>query len=459
MTEENRHYDVIVLGGGISGAMAGIAAARAGAKTLIVEQFGFLGGMLTAAGVGPMMTFHAGDEQVIQGTTGELIERLRNQGQSPGHIFDTTGFTYTVTPFDVEGMKRELEVMMTEAGGEMLYHTMLASVESDDGAIKSITVCTKAGLITLKATVFVDASGDADLAYAAGVECTKGRPSDGACQPMTMKMRMLNVDIDKVRTFIKDNPEEFPHLDGSVSQIDKASRISIGGFVKKLAAAKEAGDFTLPRDGILFFEANNPGEVIVNTTRIIGYDVNDPWSFSQAEMEGRRQAMQVDRVLKKYIPGFEESVLVYTGPRIGVRSSRQIVGCYTLSGEDVYARKRFPDTIAHTGYPVDIHNPDGAAFVEYVKPEWGSFCNIPYRCLVNDQIDNLVTVGRCISVDFEAQGAVRTTPTMGAVGQAGGLAAAIAVAEKASVASINVETLQQGLLGQGAFLDLENGAE
>ncbi|MDF7797944.1 FAD-dependent oxidoreductase [Pontiellaceae bacterium B1224] len=452
MSSENRTYDVIVVGGGISGAMAAIGAARTGAKTLVVEQYGFLGGMLTAAGVGPMMTFHAGDQQVIQGTTGELIDRLEGKGQSPGHIFDTTGFTYTVTPFDVEGMKRELELMLTEAGGEPLYHAMLASVESDAGKIKSITVCTKAGLMKLTANVFVDATGDADLAFHAGVACTKGRESDGACQPMTMKMRMMNVDIQKVRAYIKDNPDEFPHLEGEVSQIDRAPRLSIGGFVKKLAKGKEAGDFTLPRDGILFFEANTEGEVIVNTTRILGYDANDPWSFSLAEMEGRRQALEVDRFLKKYIPGFEKSVLVYTGPQIGVRSSRQIKGIYTLTAEDVYARKKFPDTIAHTGYPVDIHDPKGTSFVEYVRPEWGSFCNIPYGCLINGQITNMVTVGRCISVDFEAQGAIRTTPTMGAVGQAGGIAAAMAALKNRAVGSVDTEQLRAELLKQGSFL-------
>lgn len=450
---ENK-YDVIVVGGGISGAMAAIGAARAGAKTLVVEQYGFLGGMLTAAGVGPMMTFHAGDRQVIQGTTGELIDRLKAKDKSPGHIFDTTGFTYTVTPFDVEGMKRELELMLTEAGGELLYHAMLASVETDGDTIESITVCTKAGLGKLHAKVFVDATGDADLAVHAGVECTKGRESDGACQPMTMKMRMMNVDIQQVRDYIKNNPDEFPRLEGDVNKIDKAPRISIGGFVKSLAKGRAAGDFTFPREDILFFEANTPGEVIVNTTRILGFDANDPWSFSRAEMEGRRQALEVDRFLKKYIPGFATSVLVYTGPQIGVRSSRQIKGRYTLTGGDIHSRKGFPDTIAHTGYPVDIHSPDGAG-TAHVKPAWGTFCNIPYRCLVNGQISNMITVGRCISVDFEAQGAVRTTPTMGAVGQAGGIAAAIAVRDGTAADGVDIEKLQQELRNQGGFLCLE----
>jgi hypothetical protein len=446
-------YDVLVVGGGISGAMAAIGAARAGAKTLVLEKYGFLGGMLTAAGVGPMMSFHAGEQQVIQGTTGELIDRLTAKGRSPGHLFDTTGFTYTVTPFDLEGMKRELELMLTEAGGEVLYHAMLAGTKTASGRIKSITVCTKAGLLDLQARVFVDATGDAALASSAGVDYNKGRESDGACQPMTMNMRMVNVDIPKVREYIKTHKEEFPRLEGDLEKIDQAPRLSIGGFAKTLAKAREAGDFTIPREDILFFEANTPGEVIVNTTRILGYDSDDPWSFSQAEIEGRRQTLELERFLKKYLPGFENAALVCTGPEIGVRSSRQIKGLYTLTGMDIHTRKPFADTIAHTGYPVDIHSPDGEG-TAHVKPEWGTYCNIPYRCLVNDRISNLVTVGRCISVDFEAQAAVRTTPTMGAVGQAGGIAAALAAADQTSVTAVDIDTLQRYLKEQGAFLHL-----
>ncbi len=273
---------------------------------------------------------------------------------------------------------------------------------------------------------------------------------------MTMNMRMVNVDIPTVRDYIKTHGEEFPRLEGDLEKIDKAPRLSIGGFVRTLAKARAAGDFTLPREDILFFEANAPGEVIVNTTRILGYDSDDPWSFSRAEIEGRRQTQEVERFLKHYIPGFENAVLVCTGPEIGVRSSRQIKGLYTLTGMDIHTRKAFADTIAHTGYPVDIHSPDGEG-TAHVKPEWGTFCNIPYRCLVTDRISNLVTVGRCISVDFEAQAAVRTTPTMGAVGQAGGIAAALAAAERASAAAVDVGSLHRTLKAQGAYLHLVKG--
>jgi ribulose 1,5-bisphosphate synthetase/thiazole synthase len=444
-------YDVIIVGGGISGTMAAVGAARSGANILIIEKYGFLGGMLTAAGVGPMMTFHAGNEQVIRGTTGELIDRLVTKGKSPGHQFDTTGFTYTVTPFDVEGMKLELENMVAGEGGEILYHTMLAGTEVIDGNIQSITVCNKAGLSKLQAKVFVDATGDADLSTWAGVEYTKGRESDGATQPMTMNMRMMDVDIGKVRAFVKEHPEEFPLLKGDVSIIDRAQRLSIAGFVNILKKAKMQGDFSIQREDILFFEANTPGEVIVNTSRVIGYDANDPWSLSQAEREGRKQSLQLEKFLKKCVPGFENAVLVSTGPQIGIRSSRQIKGFYTLTAEDIIQCKDFPDVIAHSGYPIDIHNPTGAG-TEYKKLDWGKFYSIPYRCLVNEKIRNIITVGRCISASFEAQASIRLTPSMGAVGQAGGVAAAMAAKDGISTCKIDVKALQKELIRQGSYI-------
>lgn len=186
-----RSYDIIIVGGGISGSIAAIAASRNGSKVLIIEQYGFLGGMLTAAGVGPMMTFHVEDKQVIQGITGELIDRMVKKGKSPGHIVDAIGYTYTVTPFDAEWMKHELELMLLENHCDILYHSMLAEVEVKEGNIKSITVCNKEGLTKLYSKVFIDATGDGDLSVWSGVDFIKGREKDGALQPMTAKSRWL----------------------------------------------------------------------------------------------------------------------------------------------------------------------------------------------------------------------------------------------------------------------------
>ncbi len=446
-------YEVIVAGGGVSGSIAAIAAARTGAKTLIVESGGFMGGTLTAAGVGPMMTFHAGTKQAIQGITDELVQRLRSIGKSPGHIADATNYTYSVTPFDAEAMKYELDLMLQESGGDVLYHTMLAGAEVSDRRITSLTLCNKSGLSQISAEVYIDATGDGDLAVWSGVPFTKGREADEMSQPMTLKMKMRNVDTIQIKDYIKEHREEFPRMNQDISVMDSAARLSVVGFDRQFREAKERGEISIPREDVLFFETNNPGEVIMNTTRILGKDSTDPWSLSLAEVEGRKQCRELELFLKKYVPGFQDSVVVSTGPSIGVRGSRQIKGIYTLTAQDILTMKRFEDVIAHSGYPIDIHSPDGEGTATD-KLEWGGMYGIPYRTLITNEIDNLIVVGRCLSATFEAQAAVRTTPTVGAIGQAGGTAAALAVKAGLPVQQVDISRLQRTLQEQGAYLEL-----
>ncbi|MCP4396691.1 MAG: FAD-dependent oxidoreductase [bacterium] len=447
-------YDVLVIGGGISGTMAAMAACRNGATTLLIEQYGFLGGMLTTAGVGPMMTFHAGDKQVIQGITGELIDRLVAKGKSPGHIADTTGYTYSVTPFDAEGMKHELELMLLESGGRLLYHTMLADVTVEGDRLKHITVCNKAGLSELTARVFVDATGDADLSAWAGVECLSGEEIAPVFQPMTMNMKMAPVNIDKIAAYMKACPDEFPrHRDKrTLSSLHDAPRASIAGFVKTFDQAKRQGKITFQREDILFFETNNPGEVIMNTTRIHQLDPTNPWELTQAEIEGRKQVRELEQFLRRSVPGFEDAILLSSGPQVGARSSRQIQGLYTLTKEDVLTGRTFEDVVAHNGYPIDIHSPKGTGTQSEFLP-WGEFYSIPYRCFINDRICNLITVGRCISATFEAQAALRTTPGIGAIGHAGGVAASLAARQNIPFTLVDVREIQQILLQQHAYLE------
>lgn len=447
----NTKYDLIIVGGGISGAIAGISAARENIKTLIVEQNGFLGGMLTGSGVGPMMTFHAGKKQVIQGITGELIDRLHQKGLSTGHLFDTTGYTYSVTPFDIEGMKIELESMYLEAGGTLLYHTMLAEVQTGNDTITSLVLCNKSGLNSVQGRYYIDATGDADLSAWAGVEFLKGRESDGVSQPMTMKLRMYGVNMAKVRNYIHNNPDEFPRLKGDTSIIDKAERLSIGGFVKTLKKARDAGEITFSREDILFFETNNPGEVIVNTSRITGLDSTDPYDLTKAEVEGRKQAAELANFFRKRVTGFENAVLSFTGPSIGIRSSRQISGLYTITKDDILNGWKFYDAVVCDGYPVDIHSPSGESTIS-THLKWGEYYTIPYRSLVNHQIGNLITVGRCISGDFEAQAAFRTTPGAGAIGHAGGAASVLAVNSGKLFKELDPKDIQALLRKQNAFL-------
>lgn len=305
----------------------------------------------------------------------------------------------------------------------------------------------------MRGRFFIDATGDADVAFSAGVPCTKGRPSDGAPQPMTMKMRYFNVDINEIKTFIESHPEEFPRLKGDTSIIHKSPRLSIGGFVKILDSAKEAGEISFHREDVLLFEGNTPGEIIVNTTRIIGHDSTDPWSLSDGEMEGRRQAEELHKFLREKIPGFKNAWLAYTGPMVGVRSSRQIQGIYNLKADDIINGTIFEDVIAHSGYPIDIHSPDGKG-TNTKHLQWEKYYSIPYRCLIDSRISNLITVGRCVSAEFEAQGAIRTTPTVGAIGHAGGMAAALAIIGNVKTQEVNIKELQEELKKQGAYLEI-----
>ena len=168
-------FDVAVIGGGVSGCAAAISAARNGARVILIEQNGYLGGALTACGVGPMMTFHAGKKQVIKGFMQELVDRLVARGYSVGHIPDTKQYTPTVTPFNSEGMKLILDEMASDAGVTILFHTFVGAVERDGNKITAVTVCNKDGINALKARVYIDATGDGDIAAFAGVRYTKGR--------------------------------------------------------------------------------------------------------------------------------------------------------------------------------------------------------------------------------------------------------------------------------------------
>lgn len=445
-------YDIIVVGGGISGCTAAISAARLGMKVLLIERYGFLGGTLTANGTGPMMTFHAGDKQVIKGITGEIIDRLLKKGKSPGHIFDTTCYTYTVTPFDAEALKTELESMLMEAGGEILYHSFLCDVKMQDNEIKYITVAGKNGTRKIYSKIFIDATGDADISRFCGLKVHIGRKADGKCQPLTLNMKLYNVDTEKIKQYIKNNPDDFPRMD--VSKIGNAPRISVGGYNNTFALAIASSEITFDREFLLFFETNNPGEVIVNTTRISNINPLEPEELTKAEIEGRRQCEEVFRFLKNKISGFENAKIAYTGPSVGVRGSAQIEGLYTITETDIVTCKDFDDTIAHGAYPIDIHPPEGAddSMFDVQKLQDGNFYNIPYRCLIG-KTSNLITVGRCISATFEAQAAIRVSPIAGAIGHAGGVAAAISVTDGTSVYETDLSKIRHALKYQNAFLN------
>ena len=445
-------YDVVIAGGGIAGSLAAVAAARHGARTLLVEETGQLGGSLTTCGTGPMMTFHAGDQQVIKGLGEELISRLVEKGLSPGHTVDSTGYTYTVTPFDTEGMKRELELMATESGAELLYHAKIVSADVKEGKAESLTVSSMGYLIRIKAKVFVDSTGDAILLRLAGVPVLSGRDKDGVNQPMTMNFKLSGVDIPLIRSIMEKDVELFPFLKQHPKGLEKkASRLSFSGFQEIMRKGMESGELDIDRDIVLCFETNNLNEVIVNMTRIPRLDPLDPFDISKAETEGRRQVWEMYAYLKKHVPGFSNALLLTSGPRVGVRSSGRMSGVYTITASDILSETKFSDGIACCGYPIDIHS-DGAE-TKSTFLRWGGYYSIPYRCLINSTVGNVMAAGRDISSTFEAHASLRLSPCCTATGQAAGTAAALAVKESISPLDVDTDNLRKTLREDGAIVE------
>ncbi|NCD05016.1 MAG: FAD-dependent oxidoreductase [Spirochaetia bacterium] len=445
-------YDVVIVGGGISGSIAAIACARMNVKTLLIEEKGCLGGALTSSGTGPMMTFHAGEEQVIKGITDEVIQNLVKKGLSVGHIVDSTGYTYTVTPFDSEGLKFELESMVCDAGCDILYHSVVNEVTSENSLITKINVLSCASHFDVFAKVFIDASGDGDLLYQSNIPFKQGRDSDGKDQPMSMNMKLSNVDIDKIRDIMDKDVTLFPFLKSKAGLEKKASRLSCSGFQEIMREGINKKEITFDRDIVLFFETNTKNEVIVNMSRVNNLNPVNPRDISMAEIEGRKQVWQLFSYLKKAVPGFKNSKLISTGPNIGIRSSRRLIGKYTLTVEDIIKGTKFKDGISACGYPIDIHSSDGSA-TDSTFLKYGVWYTIPYRCLINEKINNIISTGRIISSTFEAQASLRVSPSCGALGHASGVSAALCVKNNILPSDIDVDLIRNELKKQGAFLD------
>ena len=445
-------YDVIVCGAGMAGSMAAIAAGRMGAKVLVIEEEGYPGGSMTAMGTGPMMTFHAGDKLAVRGVTNEMIERLKEKNLSPGHIVDSTGYTYTVTPFSAEGMKRELEVMMIEAGAQILYHTVIIGANVENGMIKSLNCFSCGETMEVTGKVFIDATGDGDVMHLAGVPYKQGRDSDGKDQPMTMNYKIGGLDVQKIRDLMEEIPENFPFLYPKAGIQKLAPRLSFSGFQAIMKKGIADGEVTFDRDIVLCFETDRAGETIVNMSRILNENPVDPFSLSRAETEGRRQVWELFDFMKRRVPGFENTYLLSSGPRVGVRSSRRLVGNYTLTAEDILDETKFEDGIAAYGYPIDIHSADGTETDSRFLRE-GGYYTIPYRCLVTDAAANLIAAGRNISASFEAQASTRTSPCCGALGHAAGAAAAMAALSGVLPTQLDVNALREALHAQDAVID------
>jgi hypothetical protein len=433
-TSKVKHWDVIVVGGGPGGVPAAVAASRNGARVLLIEKYGFLGGMATSALVLPYMKYSAGDTIIIRGLFEEFLDILQKDS-GIREIHDTAEDqirlnTFTTdlqsrAHFDDELMKCALDRFILDSGAELLLHGQAIGILKSGNTIKTLRAFHKGGLEDLSADIFVDSTGDGDIAAWAGAKIEIGRETDNACQPMTSSFRMARVNVKKM-------PD--------------------GKEINRLYdEAKKRGEIRNPRENVLKFHTVQPDVIHFNSTRIIGKSPLDGWSMTEAEIEGRRQVKEMAEFLIKRVRGFENSFLMKTGCQIGVRESRRVLGGYILTGEDVLGARRFEDGVACGSYDIDIHNPSGTGTVIKRLKE-GTYYQIPYRCLVPEGIDNLIVASRCISSTHEAHSSLRVMPIVWAIGQAGGTAAALCVKGNISPSSIQAEELRKTLLSQKAFL-------
>jgi len=322
-------------------------------------------------------------------------------------------------------MKHLLDKFVLESGVNLLLHSTAIGVLKDEKKIKAVRVFHKGGVEDFSAEVFIDSTGDGDIAAWSGCEIKVGRGSDGASQPMTTSFRMANVEIEKMPA-----SEEISRL---------------------YDEAKSKGEVRNPREDVLYFKTVHPDVIHFNTTRVTGKSALDGWSLTEAEIEGRRQIDDMVRFLKKYINGFENSYLIKSGPQIGVRESRRVMGKYVLTEEDVLTGQHFDDGIACGAYPIDIHNPTGTGTV-IKRLEPGAYYKIPYRCLIPNKADNLIIASRCISSTHVAHSSLRVQPIVWAIGEAGGTAGALCIKKKINPGEVEPRELRKVLIKQGAFV-------
>ncbi|MGN1121439.1 MAG: FAD-dependent oxidoreductase [Eubacteriales bacterium] len=414
-------YDLIVAGGGLTGVAAATCAARRGLDVLLIEGSGCLGGAISQNLVFPFMRYITTEERdgvkqplpLSRGLFEEFCGILKQKGQLKKHGC-----------FNPEYVKCVLDSLLSESGADVLFHASLCGVETEAGKIRAVKVGTKAGLLTLCADCFIDATGDGDLMAFAGCDHILGREKDNLCQPMTLCFRVTGVDD---AAFEKDFPNITP-------------------LYRKF---KQEGKIKNIREDVLLFRDLGKGVVHFNSTRIVKHNPVDPVELSRAEIEARRQMVELYEFLKDNFESFRESTLAFSAVSIGVRESRKLVGEYVLTVEDLLACKRFEDSVAVADYDIDIHNPEGEGTSHHFFAP-GEYYTIPYRALLPKEYDNLLVAGRCLSATHEAQASVRIMPTCCCLGEAAGVAAALAKQSGCSVKQIDIDALHKMLDENGA---------
>lgn len=405
-----KKYDLIVVGGGISGVAAAVSSAREGLKVLLIEKFGSLGGAMSNSLVYPFMRHVARGEGGRVTSAGIFAEMKKRKAEYEDSSFETYKFVF--------------DDMIVESGVEVLFHATVFEAETEGREIKSVKVATKGGIIEFSADYFVDASGDGELLAMVGCDHQVGRESDGYCQPMTTCFRLSGVDMPKFN-------EERPIIQ------------------EKYKKFREEGKIQNPRENILCMSGLADGILHLNTTRVIKHDPTDPFAVSKAELIARKQVKEMFDFLKENAESCKDASIVYIANHIGVRESRKLKGVHILTEQELRGCVDFEDTIALGAYDIDIHNPTGTGTFIY-EFKVGEYYRIPYRSLLPKEYDNMLVAGRCLSADHTAHSSVRIMPICACLGEAAGVAIAVCKKKGTNAHNVDIKEVRRLLLEKGA---------
>ena len=438
----NTEYDVIVIGGGPAGCAAAVSAAREGSKTLLIEQTTILGGMATGGYVTAWCPYSDREKIIYRG----LAERILNESKSKTiHVpAEQTDWV----PLDPESLKVIYDNLMIEFGVDILFNTtFIDPIMKSDDTVSHIIVSNKGGMIAYQAKIFIDASGDGDLAVRAGADYEKG-DAEGTIMPSSLCFLISNVEL-----YAYQFHPQYGSVHGSMHPNNKKS------FIHLLPADDR---FPLIKDLHLCHNIVGPGTIGFNAGHIFNVDATDPLSVSAAIVTGRQIAKQFHDAMKLYFPeAFAGSYLVSTAPALGIRESRRIIGDYQLTTEDYLNKADFDDEICRNSYYLDIHYTEeefkrfSAGEIDEAKRTAryapGESHGIPYRALLPRGLKNVIVAGRSVSSDRNINGSVRVMPVCLAMGEAAGIAAHMATHAEADTRAIDVQSLREKLREYGAY--------
>lgn len=456
MINEVIKTEVVVLGAGPGGLAAAMAAARHGAKVLLIERMGFVGGNLSS-GL-PLLAFlDSQGRTVTGGFAQELVNRLSQMKGTYGHR--VCPFHNSTTVINPMYTRICLFEMLKENNVDLILHCEITGTKVVNGKIRSVTAVGKGTEIEVEGNVFIDATGDGDVAYMAGATYELGQKDTGVLQPPTLMFDLGGIDFNKFFDYLEEHPEELPYgsnLDhirpGYDAKFFRESPNHVFfGLKSMIAKLRQEGKCPIDRDTVIYIRQPIADHVTINTVRILNFNGTDVHELSRGEQEGHLQILPIIKMLQDHVPGFENCYLSSINPFIGIRETRRIVGEKMLNKDDVIAGTIPEDTIALGSYIIDIHSGDGNK--TYIKNLDGPY-GISYGCTISKDIDGLMMSGRCISVDAVSFGSTRVMPTCMAVGDGVGIAAALAVKHGVSPRDVEVKELREKLIHYGAILSL-----